>query len=670
MNAKFVNVATAILFSFGLLGCSSGGSDSPGISVEESQQRNAVKNIQTAQTSAQTELMNAQQALQTAQTALQAVQQATTLEVLNTANSDFNAALDKMNKASSEVSRLLRSAQENVAKASVVLPTAQAEVDKVAEIAAQVQRLSAQMPELASSFNQTLEKAKVNLAEVERIANLTQQMNNQLANIQKQLEQAQAAQAKAESATTSAEAIAAAQDAEAAFNQALIAQENLQALAQQAGENAPQIANLTAQAAALVQSAKAASESASQIATELLTKEEGIAKEEAAKLIKANNDAAIAKNSAETQLALAEKAAVTLASAATQVHQNSATKLANSALGEVNSQLAVLQNAQKTVALAIENAKSTASISSSAQADVRRAEADLAKISALVAQAESASQQANQYVQNLVVQDKRATTRYSYEHADSVVRDYEDSITRDKLLAEIKQRTNVVSGEICATGSAQNPGKCFAGGTIGSGSRKGENVEGKAKGTVLLSNAQAYSGYAVIREEHSSLTPENNTGDANAFVALANSADVVKDKALVTDATYRGTASYSTNGRANVTTNNLVMTVKDEGISGYIYRTSTTGSGKTNTRTFAYLKEAEIALKDGAVGFNGEAVLNPSPKQVDGTVPTVASLENASKVDGTYQGVFVGPQANEVVGTFETNSDVKESMRGAFVGAK
>lgn len=667
MNTKFVNVATAILFSLGIVGCSSGGSETPGIPAEENSQRIAARTIQTAQTSAQTQLESAQQALQAAQAALQAAQQAISLDALNAASNDLNAAIEQMNKANNEASRLLRSAQENVAKASVVQPTAQAEADKVAEIVAQVRSLLEQMSAVTNNFNQATAQTKANLAEIERVANLTQQINTQLGSIQTLLAQAQAAQAKAENATTAAEAMAAAQEAEMALNQALAAQATMNTLAQQAGENAPQIANLTAQAEAAVQLAKAASESARHIATDLVTKEQGIAREQAEKMVKAENDAAMAKAEAQTQLNSAENAAAALTTAAAQTTSVTATKAANGTLANVNAQFAALQNAQKAAAVAIENAKSTASISTKAQADVATAEAALEKINALVAQAQSTSQQANQYVQNLVVQDKRAITRYSYERADSVVRDYEDSAARDKLLAEIKQRTNVMAGEICATGSPTNPGQCFAGGT----NRRGETVQGKAKGEVLVSNAQAYSGYAVIREEYSNLTSEEK-GDANAFVALANSADVVKDKALVTDATYNGTASYSTTGRANVSTNSLVMTVKDNGISGYVYRTSTTGSGKVNTRTFAYFKEAEVALKDGVVGFSGEAVLNSSPRQSDGTVPTLASLENASKVDGTYQGVFVGPQANEVVGTFETNANVdeKNSMRGAFVGAK
>ena len=252
-----------------------------------------------------------------------------------------------------------------------------------------------------------------------------------------------------------------------------------------------------------------------------------------------------------------------------------------------------------------------------------------------------------------------ATTAYSAARTDSVAQDYKTFEKRAALLAEIKgqQKNTEKDGTSCATGSSKSPADCFAG---------SNGVEGKSKGTLLAYYGQAYSGYAVIREEYSNLRPTENTGDANAYLALADENNLTKDKAAVTNATYNGRASYSKDGNAVVFSDKVQMTVKDDQISGYVYRNKTV-RGKEITETYAEFQQGQINAENGRVTFNGNALINMSPGQNEGSTPMAAKNIDKNQA-GHYQGTFVGAQAQEMVGTFETTED--NSVRGAFAASK
>ena len=136
------------------------------------------------------------------------------------------------------------------------------------------------------------------------------------------------------------------------------------------------------------------------------------------------------------------------------------------------------------------------------------------------------------------------------------------------------------------------------------------------------------------------------------------------------DATYTGTAVYTTKNLLNLTGYTdkvgynaaLTLTVKDLVVSGAI--TQTTGA----KRTLVTLNDAVIQAGNNNVVFEGTATFNSraltftSSKDANG---------NYVDVPGTYKGQFAGSKAEQVVGTFESNSTAKEtSIQGAFIGEK
>ncbi|MDG2941098.1 hypothetical protein [Exercitatus varius] len=412
-----------------------------------------------------------------------------------------------------------------------------------------------------------------------------------------------------------------------------------------------------------------------------ISQEEYKAQQAAAELSKAENTA---KTKSESSILYSEQAKtsaakakdyITKALAATDSAE--ATKYADLAAKAIAEADGAIKNAEADAkdsdkAAALVNSSTTNSYASAAAVALQEAKNTTTNLSTL-------NNTVSDHVTKLKEQEtdaielanfKVSTTNYSYKRPDSVVHNYADVAKRDVLLAEIKKNENLVAGGTsCAAGTAGNPGECFGGGKLGktAGSREGEVVPGKAKGTVLGSYAQAYSGYAVIREAYDG-NADSNVGDANAYLALADSNNLVKDKKLVTDATYTGTASYTLNGNTAVRTDLLTMNVKDDSISGNVYRTTTSGKGVTSTKTYVQFRTAGISIDDvsGVVGFNGKAFIDTSAKSVTGTSPKTTS----DTANGTYQGVFAGPNAKEVVGTFETNSNIEKSVRGAFAASK
>ncbi|MDG2954540.1 hypothetical protein P7M11_07360 [Bisgaard Taxon 10/6] len=412
-----------------------------------------------------------------------------------------------------------------------------------------------------------------------------------------------------------------------------------------------------------------------------VSQEEYKAQQAEAELLQAESNAKIKSESSisysEQAKVLAIKARDYIAKALAATDSAEATKyadLAAQAIAEANSAIKNAEEGAKDSAKAavLVNSSATNSYTSAAAAALQEAKDETTHLSTL-------NNTVSNHVTKLKEQETDAieltnfrvsTTNYSYKRSDSVVHNYADVAKRDTLLAEIKNNENLIAGGTsCAAGTPGNPGACFGGGKLGkaAGSREGEIVPGKAKGTVLGSYAQAYSGYAVIREAYDG-NADSNVGDANAYLALVDSNNLVKDKKLVTDATYMGTASYTLNGNTAVRTDLLTMNVKDDAISGNVYRTTTNGKGVTSTNTYVQFRTAGISVDDvsGVVGFNGKAFIDTSAKSVVGTSPKTTS----DAANGTYQGVFAGPNAKEVVGTFETNSNIEKSVRGAFAASK
>lgn len=190
-------------------------------------------------------------------------------------------------------------------------------------------------------------------------------------------------------------------------------------------------------------------------------------------------------------------------------------------------------------------------------------------------------------------------------------------------------------------------------------------------GTILTTTANTYGGYAVIRETYSETIGGGNT-PFNSYVAVANTATT--DKNAVVDATYKGSAAYSTGNmitlmeKANTgeTQFEFTLNVKDNAVSGGIANTNTAIQTKraelNQPKDIITFQQANVSVIDDIVGFKGDAQFNYG----------WGFLPNATgDGKGQYQGVFTGKNAEGVVGTFSTTDTQKEnSVQGAFVGSR
>ena len=151
------------------------------------------------------------------------------------------------------------------------------------------------------------------------------------------------------------------------------------------------------------------------------------------------------------------------------------------------------------------------------------------------------------------------------------------------------------------------------------------------KGKVLATQKQAYSSFATLRETFS-VSPLSEQQPVNSFVYFVGTPTT--DMAAVVDADYRGTAKFSSGNKLDVTNANVTLSVRNSKLAGELLNDS---SG-----VIASLDETEVKIVNGMVGFNG-----------------------------TYKGVFAGAAAEEVVGTFESNSTERtQSIQGAFSATK
>lgn len=182
------------------------------------------------------------------------------------------------------------------------------------------------------------------------------------------------------------------------------------------------------------------------------------------------------------------------------------------------------------------------------------------------------------------------------------------------------------------------------------------------QGSIIFSDYQSYSGYAVIRENASLANIPNN-----AYVAVVD-VPTTEKAAVPVDAIYKGSAVYTTK-QGNIYTGyttkgyntDLTLKVKDSVVSGDIKL----ATGKKPT--VVEFENANIQVANNAVVFEGKAVFNTgAPLSL--TVKNEQG-EKLDKIDGSYRGQFAGRNAEEVVGTFETDSKLKEaSVQGAFMG--
>lgn len=212
-----------------------------------------------------------------------------------------------------------------------------------------------------------------------------------------------------------------------------------------------------------------------------------------------------------------------------------------------------------------------------------------------------------------------------------------------KLLQTINEQKNLEAGT-CSVGQARSG--CF---------------RDLPAGTVLGSVKQSYSSYAAIRGTyHDSDTTPNEP--INSYVALVN--EPTTDRTAVVDATYRGKVSYSRQNQGNIVTrDSLVMTVRNNQISGNITMTAMTGK---TTEVLAF-KPSNIVAENNQITFSGDATFNKSFFYSD----TLTETYDDTPIQGTYNGIFAGSKAEEVVGTFHSNNTERvNSVQGAFAAKK
>lgn len=437
-------------------------------------------------------------------------------------------------------------------------------------------------------------------------------------------EEQAAAEAKAQEEKEAAEKLAAekaaaeAEAAKLAAEQAAAAEALAKAQAEQAAaEAAAKEAAAEAEVAAAEKAAQEAATAAQKLADELAAAEKAAAEAQTAEEKAAAE--ALAKKLAEEQAAAeaaAAKAAEELAKAkaAEEAAEEAAKKLAEE---QAAAELAAKEAAEK-------------------EAAEKAAAEESAKKEAEEQAANNAEENTKDEETNDDTSEETSSTFAVTGVAGSQASKYLSSAAaQEELVSTIKTMSNVTSGTCSnASGSA-----CSA------------REDGAKEGDVILAYNQSYSSYAVVREAYDS---DNRALPANSYIAIATTPTT--DKSAVTDATYKGQASWSSSNLPSVrTVAGLTMTVSNDKISGEVIQDTATSSGKTPT--LITFNSGDITVTDGNVGFNGTA--------------TFHSRAFGTDLEGTYQGNFAGEKAEEIIGTFQSNEQTPDAAaQGAFSGQK
>lgn len=306
------------------------------------------------------------------------------------------------------------------------------------------------------------------------------------------------------------------------------------------------------------------------------------------------------------------------------------------------------------------------------KAELAQAEQEASDAKAKLAQAEKEAQNAKEALEQQQVKQESENSQPSSDTNETPAENSSDTSTlspktNDYLIGEtavaIDELKKAIENGTELQKQAATDGKNI-------NSLIGANAKLPA-GTILTTTANTYGGYAVIRETYSETIGGGNT-PFNSYVAVANTATT--DKNAVVDATYKGSAAYSTGNmitlmeKANTGEAQFEFTlnVKDNAVSGGIANTNANIQAKRaelgQAEDMISFKHAEVSVIDDVVGFKGDAQFNYG----------WGFLPNATgDGKGQYQGVFTGKNAEGVVGTFSTTDTQKEnSVQGAFVGSR
>ncbi|WP_439257567.1 hypothetical protein [Lonepinella sp. BR2271] len=357
---------------------------------------------------------------------------------------------------------------------------------------------------------------------------------------------------------------------------------------------------------------------------------------------------------------------------------------------------AALATAQENYAVVSDYLASGTTATPDVQAAAEQAKKDLetaqARLDALNTALDTEQETRQVWVDPVLFKDYTTTLSAT----GSVAQLYKTEEMRDKLLAQIKTMgTNGTSigtvnattglGNCSGNSSACGTGTSYTGTTYLYDTNTQQFVAntGTTTGSIIVHVSNAYSGYAVLREES-----ELNGVTVNSFVSLVDSANKTTDKAQVVNARYTGKASYYDGSSARIRTDQLVLNVNDGVVSGSVYRPQNQNATR-HVINLVKFEDTTVDVIHGNVGFSGTAYMltpdhstslsassasetNVTLDTQQGTlVPRTSSGVPYDIVQGTYQGQFAGSQAEEVVGTWEGyKTDGSLYMQGAFSGTK
>ncbi|WGE55254.1 transferrin-binding protein-like solute binding protein [Actinobacillus equuli subsp. equuli] len=352
----------------------------------------------------------------------------------------------------------------------------------------------------------------------------------------------------------------------------------------------------------------------------------------------------IKKALADLQLALVKAQAANSTSDVQQTLKDASSLLekaklaAENAKNEAKNAASRVSSASAQLSTAVDEANNVMNIANQANSVLLEATNTFNQIQSVLAdltqkEVAKAEEQTKKIAQEKqIATNKAITTAISYNNLDSIVHDYGNSEAREALLAKLKQQ------------GSNAPAAC-------SNTKNSTCHKEVARGSVVVNYNQAYSSYAVIRETYNNENPQPN----NAFIVLAKESDLTTDRAAVVNATYTGKASYSAKNVPAVMTRDFTLKVENDKVSGSVFQKTVNLKGVEKVTENVALNEGKISVENGVVGFSGSAKF--------GAI--------ASNAEGSYKGVFVGKNAEEVIGTFETNSTEKaSSAQGAFAGKK
>lgn len=186
-------------------------------------------------------------------------------------------------------------------------------------------------------------------------------------------------------------------------------------------------------------------------------------------------------------------------------------------------------------------------------------------------------------------------------------------------------------------------------------------------GTVLFTQNNTHSGYAVVREAFDSSAAVNTP--KNSYVAIVKTP--TSDKTQVLGASYSGSATYTMASGRNGTTmvgENLIsptaaqinavnFNVDAEGkISGGIWN-KVSPKEENHFQTVEF-KQTDVLVGSNGTVFSGDALIKAK------------MTKNSEMISGSYQGAFAGSEGQELIGTFSSDSTHSDYIHGAFSATK